>query len=142
MLDGDHLDTQLGACDFKLPQLHRVCGIHTVPRKDVLGEIESGEDNVPTAKVWAEANDVPLHVIASWCAHSRRWQARLDGISTVPALAHRSSGFVVARVAPSVAPTSVRVELNAGLRGSICTGHWPTPANSPRCCASSVDDSH
>ena len=23
-----------------------------------------------------------MRVIASWCAHSRRWQARLDGIST------------------------------------------------------------
>ena len=25
-----------------------------------------------TAKVWAEANDIPMRVIASWCAHSRR----------------------------------------------------------------------
>jgi hypothetical protein len=68
-----------------------------------------------TAKVWAEANDVPMRAIASWCAHSRRWQARLDGISTVAAPASRSSGFVAARVAPSaVSATSVRVELNAG----------------------------
>ena len=77
-----------------------------------------------TAKVWAEANDVPMRAIASWCAHSRRWQARLDGISTVPAPPTRSSGFVAARVAPSAASaTSVRVELNAG--GSRLELHWP-----------------
>jgi len=76
-----------------------------------------------TAKAWAEANDVPMRVIASWCAHSRRWQARLDGISTVPAPAARSSGFVAARVAPSAAAPSVRVELNAGtVRLEL---HWP-----------------
>ena len=77
-----------------------------------------------TAKVWAEANDVPMRAIASWCAHSRRWQARLDGISTVPAPPPRSSGFVAARVGPSAASTtSVRVELNAGpVRLDL---HWP-----------------
>jgi hypothetical protein len=57
-----------------------------------------------TAKVWAEANDVPMRAIASWCAH----------ISTVPAPAPRSNGFVSARVAPSAASASVRVALTAG----------------------------
>ena len=38
-----------------------------------------------TAKVWAEANGVPMRVTASWCAHSRRWQARLDGVALAPA---------------------------------------------------------
>ena len=76
-----------------------------------------------TAKVWAEANDVPMRVIASWCAHSRRWQARLDGISTVASPAPRPSGFVAARVAPIAALASVRVELNAG--GARLDLHWP-----------------
>ena len=76
-----------------------------------------------TAKAWAEANDVPIRAIASWCAHSRRWQARLDGIGAVPAPAPRSNGFVSARVAPSAASASVRVELNAG--AARLELHWP-----------------
>ena len=76
-----------------------------------------------TAKAWAEANDIPMRAIASWCAHSRRWQARLDGICTVPAPAPRSNGFVSARVAPSAAATSVRVELNSGT--ARLELHWP-----------------
>ena len=67
-----------------------------------------------TAKVWAEANDVPIRAIASWCAHSRRWQARLDGVSAGPSPTPRPSGFVAARVAPSAGLASVRVELNVG----------------------------
>jgi hypothetical protein len=74
------------------------------------------------AKAWAEANDVPMRSLASWCAHSRRWQARLDGVSAGPA-APRPSGFVAARVAPSTAPTSVRVELSAG--AARLELHWP-----------------
>ncbi len=77
-----------------------------------------------TAKVWAEANDVPMRAIASWCAHSRRWQARLDGGSAVPSVAPRPSGFVAARVASNAASsTSVRVELNAG--AARLELHWP-----------------
>ena len=76
-----------------------------------------------TAKAWAEANDVPMRVIASWCAHSQRWQARLDGISTGASAAPRPSGFVAARVAPSAAATSVRLELNAG--DARLDLHWP-----------------
>ena len=76
-----------------------------------------------TAKAWAEANDVPMRAIASWCAHSRRWQARLDGVITVPP-APRPSGFVSARVAPSAAASaSVRVALNAG--AARLELHWP-----------------
>ena len=67
------------------------------------------------AKVWAEANDVPMRSLASWCAHSRRWQARLDGVGAEPATATRSSGFVAARVGSNAAvATSIRMELNAG----------------------------
>jgi hypothetical protein len=76
-----------------------------------------------TARVWAEANDVPIRAIASWCAHSRRWQARLDGVSAGPSLTTRPSGFVAARVAPNSGATSVRVELNAG--AARLELHWP-----------------
>jgi len=76
-----------------------------------------------TAKVWAEANDVPMRAIASWCAHSRRWQARLDGVVAPPSPAPRPGGFVAARVAPSTAPASVRIELNAG--AARLDLHWP-----------------
>ena len=76
-----------------------------------------------TAKVWAEANDVPIRAIASCCAHSRRWQARLDGVSAGPSPTPRPSGFVAARVAPSAASASVRVELNAG--AARLQLHWP-----------------
>ena len=40
-----HPFVELGACDFGLAQLHGTCGIHTVQSKDVLGEIDSNEDN-------------------------------------------------------------------------------------------------
>ena len=73
-------------------------------------------------RVWAEANGVPLRALASWCAHARRWQARLDGVSaeTSPT---RPSGFVVARVASSCASPSVRIELSAG--STRLDLHWP-----------------
>jgi hypothetical protein len=76
-----------------------------------------------TAKAWAEANDVPIRAIASWCAHSRRWQARLDGVSAGPSAAPRSNGFVAARVAPGAGSTSVRVEMTAG--AARLELHWP-----------------
>jgi hypothetical protein len=76
------------------------------------------------ANVWAKANEVPLRALASWCAHARRWQARLDGVVLEPKPAPRSDGFVAARVAPSaVALTSVRVDCNAG--GARLELHWP-----------------
>jgi hypothetical protein len=75
------------------------------------------------AKAWAEANGVPLGTLGSWCAHSRRWQARLDGVNFEPASATRSSGFVAARVAPGASTTSVRVELTAG--PTRLELHWP-----------------
>ena len=77
------------------------------------------------AKAWAEANGVPLGTLGSWCAHYRRWQARLDGgagAGAEPATT-RPTGFVAARVAtPAMAP-SVRIELNAGAAGLEL--HWP-----------------
>jgi hypothetical protein len=76
-----------------------------------------------TAQAWAEANDVPMRVIASWCAHARRWQAKLEGSTAVPSAAPKSSGFVAARVAPSAVSAAVRVELKAGC--ARLEMHWP-----------------
>ena len=75
------------------------------------------------ARDWAEANGVPAGTLQSWCAHARRWQARLDGVSPEASPAPRPSGFVAARVAPSAASASVRVELNVG--GARLDLHWP-----------------
>lgn len=76
------------------------------------------------ASTWAEANDVPMRALASWCAHARRWQARLDGVRLEPKAAPGPGGFVAARVAPGVASSpSVRIELNAG--AARLDLHWP-----------------
>ena len=64
------------------------------------------------AKVWSEANGMALGTLGNWCAHARRWQARLDGVELSEA--PESRGFVAVRVAPSVALASIRVEVNAG----------------------------
>ena len=79
-----------------------------------------------TAKVWAEANGVPMRVIASWCAHSRRWQARLDGVAL--ARTAEPAGFVAARVAGAAggAAATVRIEVQAGT--SRIELHWPLAA--------------
>jgi len=75
------------------------------------------------AKAWAQANGVPLGTLGSWCAHARRWQEWLDGVSCAASSAHKPSGFVAACVAPSAAATSVRIELNAG--STRLDLHWP-----------------
>ena len=77
------------------------------------------------SKVWAAANDVPERVLASWCAHSRRWQARLDGVSAGPSVQLKPSGFVAARVAvvPSTAAPTVHIEVNCG--AARLALHWP-----------------
>ena len=74
-------------------------------------------------KVWAQANGVPARSLASWCSHSGRWQARLDGVGGAASPQHGPSGFVAARVAPVTATSSVRLELNAG--GTRIDLHWP-----------------
>ena len=87
-----------------------------------------------TAKAWAEANDVPMRVIASWCAHSRRWQARLDGV-VLPREAE-TAGFVAARVATTAASAgaaaTVRIEVHAGT--SRIELHWPLAATTELAC--------
>jgi hypothetical protein len=73
------------------------------------------------SKAWAQANGVPERSLASWCAHSRRWQARLDGVSVAPV--GKPSGFVAAHAAPGAASTTVRVEMISG--GARIDLHWP-----------------
>ena len=74
-------------------------------------------------KVWAAANGVPERTLASWCAHSRRWQARLDGVSRAPSPQAKSNNFVAARVAPTAVPATVYIEVNcAAARLDL---HWP-----------------
>ena len=75
------------------------------------------------AKVWAEANGVPLGTLGSWCAHHRRWQAKLDGGASAKAATTGPSGFVAARVATPATASSVRIELNSAL--SRLELHWP-----------------
>lgn len=75
-------------------------------------------------KAWAAANGVPERVLASWCAHSRRWQARLDGGSEAPSPQAKANGFVAARVAPDATRTTVHIEVNAGAAVRLDL-HWP-----------------
>ena len=37
------------------------------------------------ATAWAAANAVELRELQSWCAHAKRWRARLDGVERAPA---------------------------------------------------------
>ena len=76
------------------------------------------------ATAWAAANGVELRELQSWCAHSKRWRARLDGVALAPPL--QPSGFVAVRapVASSApTPTCIRVELGSGA-GRVDL-HWP-----------------
>ena len=72
------------------------------------------------ADVWGPANGVSRRELASWAAHSKRWQAQLDGVAPE---ASRTSGFVAARVAPGTGSTAIRVELTAG--AARLELHWP-----------------
>ena len=76
------------------------------------------------ATAWAAANGVELRELQSWCAHSKRWRARLDGVALAPP--SRPSGFVTvqAPVMPSApASTCIRVELGSGA-GRVSL-NWP-----------------
>jgi hypothetical protein len=76
------------------------------------------------AKAWAAVNGLELRELQSWCAHAKRWRARLDGVALAPP--SRSSGFVAvqAPVAPS-APTSTCVRVELGLGANRIDLHWP-----------------
>lgn len=61
-------------------------------------------------KAWAAANGVRERVLASWCAHSRRWQAQLDGVvSRGLSPQAKPKGFVAVRVAPNAAAATLHV---------------------------------
>ena len=76
------------------------------------------------ATAWAVANGVELRELQSWCAHSKRWRARLDGVELAsPARGH---GFVAVQAAlaqPAPTLTCIRVELGSGA-GRVDL-HWP-----------------
>ena len=78
-----------------------------------------------SAQVWAAANDIPMQALRGWCAQSRRWQDRLDGVVTPASVPARPAGFVVARVGlrPVAAAASVRVNVSAGT--AQLELHWP-----------------
>jgi hypothetical protein len=73
------------------------------------------------SKAWTQANGVPEHTLASWCAHARRWQARLDGVNYAPKSQPR--GFVAAHLAPDAVSSTVCMKMRC------CTVrldlHWP-----------------
>lgn len=76
------------------------------------------------ANQWASANGVPLRALSSWCAHSRRWQAQLDGVACGPAARKPASGFVAASLpAKRGDSAAVRIELSAG--ATRVELHWP-----------------
>ena len=55
-----------------------------------------------------------LGALGSGCAHSRRWQDRLDGVSAQAQTPLKASGFVAAHRLASPELGSVRVEVTAG----------------------------
>ena len=94
------------------------------------------------ANVWGEANGLSLRVLSSWCAHRGAGRHGLTASAPEPC---RHSGRVVSwppawRRLPHrhrCASSCTRVRPD-----SSCIVHWLTRANSPRCFASSADDSH
>ena len=71
---------------------------------------------------WAAANGMHPRLLASWCAHARRWQAKLDGVAFEPTGGNVASGFVAASLPPR-ASAWVHIELNAGT--TRVELHWP-----------------
>ena len=68
--------------------------------EDCLVQVVAYQASGKKAKQWAAEQGVPLRHPASWCAHARRWRARLDG-APAPATPRpqprpRPSGFVQA----------------------------------------------
>ena len=89
-------------------------------------QVEAYRASGMKAKVWAEANGVPLGTLGSWCAHYRRWQVKRDvgpGGAGAEHLTTRPTGFVAARVALPAMASSVRIEVNVG--AARLEVHWP-----------------
>ena len=76
------------------------------------------------AAAWAMANGVELRELQSWCAHSKRWRARLDGVALAPPL--QPSGFVAVRAPVALsAPTLISIRVQLGLGAGRVDLHWP-----------------
>ena len=75
------------------------------------------------AKAWCEANGMELGTLGSWCAHSRRWQDRLDGVSAAAPPPLKPRGFVAAHRVHSTVVGSIRVEVTTGT--ARLELHWP-----------------
>ena len=71
---------------------------------------------------WAQANGVKPRELASWCAHARRWQAKLDGVALGLAGRQPPRGVVAASL-PARAAAAVRIEVLAG--ATRVELHWP-----------------
>ena len=75
---------------------------------------------------WAAANGVELRELQSWCAHSKRWRARLDGVALAPLL--QANGFVAVKApmtpSPSM-PATARVCVDLGLGAGRLDVYWP-----------------
>ena len=83
------------------------------------------------ATAWAAANGVELLELQSWCAHSKRWRARLDGVTPAPRASPASPmhvhGFVAAQAAAAPAPPApccVRIEIDSAGIGRVAL-QWP-----------------
>ena len=91
-----------------------------------LAQVQAYRASGQKGTAWAAANGVELRELQSWCAHSKRWRARLDGVALAAPV--EPSEFVAVRspVAP-LAPTttSIRVELGLGLGAGRVELHWP-----------------
>jgi hypothetical protein len=77
------------------------------------------------ATAWAAANGVEVRELQSWCAHSKRWRARLDGVELAsPA---RVNGFVAVRaqVAQPISPMPACIRVELGTAAGRVDLQWP-----------------
>ncbi len=86
-----------------------------------LGVVAAYRASRMKAARWAAANDVSLPLLANWCTHATRWQARLDG---APKLRQDTpTGFVAAKLPQPVLGACVQVQVKTtDLSLSL---HWP-----------------
>ena len=92
-----------------------------------LAQVAAYRSSGQGAAQWAAANGMKPRLLASWCAHARRWQAKLEGVAFEPAGGGKVAGGFVAASLPARAGLHasqwVRVELHAG--GTRVELHWP-----------------
>ena len=87
-----------------------------------LAAVDAYEASGQKASVWAAAHGVAIRDLASWCAHARRWRARLQGVTVESAPRAPAAGFVAAAI-PVTTAASVRVELTVA--SGMVALHWP-----------------